>query len=46
MAPAADAGIFWAVALSRVSLLAIFVAVARAAWLEPAARWAGATCRA
>jgi len=28
MAPAADAGIFWAVALSRVSLLAIFVAVA------------------
>ena len=28
MAPAADAGIFWAVALSRLSLLAIFVAVA------------------
>jgi drug/metabolite transporter (DMT)-like permease len=28
MSPAADAGIFWAVALSRVSLLAIFVAVA------------------
>ena len=28
MAPAADAGIFWAVAISRVSLLAIFVAVA------------------
>ena len=28
MAPAADAGIFWAVAVSRVSLLVIFVAVA------------------
>ncbi|MEA2245551.1 MAG: hypothetical protein QOH46_80 [Solirubrobacteraceae bacterium] len=28
MAPAADAGLFWAVALSRVSLLAIFAAVA------------------
>jgi drug/metabolite transporter (DMT)-like permease len=28
MAPAADAGIFWAVAVSRVSLLAIFIAVA------------------
>jgi drug/metabolite transporter (DMT)-like permease len=28
MAPAADAGIFWAVLVSRVSLLAIFVAVA------------------
>jgi drug/metabolite transporter (DMT)-like permease len=36
MAPAADAGIFWAVLVSRVSLLAIFVAVA---W------WVGAALR-
>ena len=45
MAPAADAGTFWAVALSRVALLAL-LRDRRAAALEPAARAAVASCRA